>query len=314
MTSRFFLALSLVAPLATAACTDATVEDEFLEDDVVDVDDSKADIAGGTYTFYTISRDLRRCAFPYCGGYWLERVNASTTKCHDGRHADRCYVPTLDTTRLGLGQGALDKIDAAMGTLQDGVVLVRGTFARKTYEQIGTFGEFRATEAWLGQGPNAPVGPLAMVEDTGVRCFTFPCNSMREKKLNSSATAYLAEIGWDASGATEDAIGAGVNALVENAVIIAGERYNVRGPGGRGKARTATQFYVRATDEAEKTCYVGGCSGQICSENEGAISTCEWRPEYACYREATCEVQGDGRCGWTATPELDACLASPPQE
>ncbi len=314
MTSRFILALSLVAPLATAACTDVSVEDEFLEDDVVDVDDSKADIAGGTYTFYSITRDARRCAFPYCGGYWLERVNASSTKCHDGRYADRCYVPTLDTARLGLGEAAVEKINGEISALREGNVLVRGTFGRRTYEQVGTFGEFRPTEAWLGQGPNAPVGPFAMVEDTGVRCFTFPCNSMREKKLNSSASAYLAEIGWDVSGATEEAIGAGVNALVENAVIIAGERYSVRGPGGRGKARTATNFYVRATDEAEKTCYVGGCSGQICSENEGAISTCEWRPEYACYREATCEVQDDGRCGWTATPELDACLASPPQE
>lgn len=313
MTSRIFFALSLVAPLATAACTDATVEDEFLEDDVVDVDDSKSDIAGGTYTFYSISRDLRRCAFPYCGGYWIDRVNASTTKCHDGRFADRCYVPTLDTTALGLGEGALEKVDAGINSLQDGAVLVRGTFRRKSYENIGNLGEFRATEAWLAQGTNAPEGPFAMVEDTGVRCFTFPCNSMREKKLNSSATAYLAEIGWDASGASEEAIGAASTALVDDAVIIAGERYSVRGPGGRGKARTATQFYVRAVDEAPADCFRTGCSGQVCAD-EDVVTTCEWRDEYACYAEATCERQADGACGWTETPELAACLASPAQE
>jgi hypothetical protein len=39
------------------------------------------------------------------------------------------------------------------------------------------------------------------------------------------------------------------------------------------------------------------------------ISTCEWRDEYACYQTATCERQPDGQCGWTSTPELDACLA-----
>jgi hypothetical protein len=314
MNSRIFLALSLVAPLATAACTDTATEDEFLADDVVDVDDSKSDIAGGTYTFFTISRDARRCASPYCGGYWVKRVNASTTKCHDNRYAEQCYVPTLDLERTGLGEAALEKVNGAINGSwnQDGKVLVRGTFARRDWPGVGTFGEFRASEAWLGQGPNVPAGPFAMAEDTGVRCFTFPCNSIREKKLNSSASGYLAEIGWDASGADEEAIGNAGTKLVTDGVIIAGERYTVSGPGGRGKARTATQFYFRATDE--KSCFVGGCSSHVCSDRPDVVTTCEFRPEYACYRDATCELQADGECGWTETPELSACLANPPQE
>jgi hypothetical protein len=313
MTSRIFLALSLVAPLATAACTD-TVEDEFLQDDVVDVDDSKSDISGGTYTFYTVTRDLRRCASPFCGGYWIKRVNASTTKCHDGRYAESCYVATLDSTRLGLEEAALSKVEGAINSaFSHGPVLLRGVFTRKDWgANLGYQGEFRATEAWLGQGPNLPEGPFAMAEDTGVRCFTFPCNSIREKKLNSSATAYLAEIGWDDSGADDELIGTAATKLVDDAVIIAGDRYSVRGPGGRGKARSATQFYFRAVDEVQAECVKTGCSGQICAD-ENVFSTCEFRPEYACYREATCERQDDGTCGWTETAELSACLANPPQ-
>lgn len=57
-------------------------------------------------------------------------------------------------------------------------------------------------------------------------------------------------------------------------------------------------------------CNVGGCSGQLCSSSSGPIySTCELRPEYACYRSAICEVQDNGSCGWTSTPALEACLA-----
>lgn len=312
MTSRILFALSLAAPLAAAACTD-TVEDEFLADDVVDVDDSKSDIAGGTYTFFTVSRDMRRCASPYCGGYWIKRVNASSTKCFDGRYADQCYVPTVDTTRLGLGEAALSKVNGAIDGSANGAVVLRGVFTRKVWQGVGTFGEFRASEAWLGQGANIPEGPFVMAEDTGVRCFTFPCNSIREKKLNSSATAYLAEIGWDASGADEELIGTAATKLVDDAVIFAGERYNVTGPGGRGKARTATNFYFRAIDEVTSACVKTGCSGQVCADHD-VITTCEFRPEYACYREATCEVQADGQCGWTETAALSACLASPPQE
>lgn len=55
-------------------------------------------------------------------------------------------------------------------------------------------------------------------------------------------------------------------------------------------------------------CVRTGCSGQICSDQE-VFTTCEWREEYACYRSATCERQADGTCGWTMTPELQACLA-----
>jgi len=58
-------------------------------------------------------------------------------------------------------------------------------------------------------------------------------------------------------------------------------------------------------------CRPTGCSGIVCSD-EDVITTCEYRPEYACYQSATCARQPDGACGWTQTPELEACLANPP--
>lgn len=64
----------------------------------------------------------------------------------------------------------------------------------------------------------------------------------------------------------------------------------------------------------EKECVKSGCSGTVCSDEEGLMTTCEWRPEYACYQEAECTRQPDGNCGWTETEVLTACLASPPVE
>lgn len=54
-------------------------------------------------------------------------------------------------------------------------------------------------------------------------------------------------------------------------------------------------------------CRPSGCSGQICSDTD-MISTCEFLPEYACYREARCERKATGRCGWAETPELKQCI------
>jgi eight-cysteine-cluster-containing protein len=61
-------------------------------------------------------------------------------------------------------------------------------------------------------------------------------------------------------------------------------------------------------------CVAGGCSGTVCSDQEGVMTTCEWRPEYACYKDAECTRQPDGNCGWTQDDSLTACLASPPGE
>ena len=64
-------------------------------------------------------------------------------------------------------------------------------------------------------------------------------------------------------------------------------------------------------------CAVSGCSGQLCVSMEEAsdtFTTCEYRAEYACYAEASCEPQTDGKCGWTQTTELKQCLANPPAE
>ena len=58
-------------------------------------------------------------------------------------------------------------------------------------------------------------------------------------------------------------------------------------------------------------CIKTGCSGTVCAEQD-VITTCEYKPEYACYKTATCERQADGKCGWTQTAELTACLANPP--
>ena len=64
-----------------------------------------------------------------------------------------------------------------------------------------------------------------------------------------------------------------------------------------------------ANPPAPAACITSGCSGQVCSDHS-VITTCDWRPEYACYHSATCERQADGACGWTSTPALSSCIAS----
>jgi hypothetical protein len=61
------------------------------------------------------------------------------------------------------------------------------------------------------------------------------------------------------------------------------------------------------TTHAAGRCKLSGCGHEICSD-ENVITPCIWRAEFACYKKARCEEQTDGKCGWTMTAELAACL------
>lgn len=82
--------------------------------------------------------------------------------------------------------------------------------------------------------------------------------------------------------------------------------------GGTSVAREGS--CAEETAEAASDCVRTGCGGELCQgpEEEAMASICVARPEHACYREAACERQTDGRCGFTPSAELSACLASPP--
>ena len=60
-------------------------------------------------------------------------------------------------------------------------------------------------------------------------------------------------------------------------------------------------------------CVAWGCSSQNCGDESvvsDLLTTCEYRPVYACYWKARCERQTNGQCGWTQTPELQSCVTA----
>lgn len=321
---RSFLSLAALPLLSIsllAACSSEGEYDELAgetaDDDLANAD-GKGDVAAdGNYTYFAIRGDIRRCASPYCGGEFLSRLNRTTTVCHDGKASASCYTPELDFSESGLKQDAQDKLRLAIseGAIGDGVkAIVRGRFAKfGTTKGVGyEMGRFIVTEAWVAQSGAVTDGVFVRVKDNGVRCIAAPCPSTGEAALNTSRTANIADIDWSDSGLDEETVGALTEKMFQpSGLIIAGDRFTFKIDGRKGSGRTATNVFVRVENAAQSEgCFVGGCSSQICSDQEGIISTCEFRPEYACYQTASCERQADGACGWTETAELNACLAN----
>jgi hypothetical protein len=217
--------------------------------------DGGADNVDGAHTYFAIMADLRKCAFPMCGGWFLHRLNQPLTRCHDGHYAAMCYTPVLDWSKTGLSEGLQGKLlDAArQGALSGDVdAIVRGRFAptnRTTPDR--SLGRFVITEAWGAEGSVPAQGAFVRVEDNGLRCLVAPCPSITETTLNTSRVTDIAEIDWAPSGLSDREVSTQIAAMsTPGGVLIAGDRFTVNGPGGTATARTATAVYVRLSDAA----------------------------------------------------------------
>lgn len=80
-------------------------------------------------------------------------------------------------------------------------------------------------------------------------------------------------------------------------------------PEHEDEIRIPVRFGKKTALAPTKPCIRTGCSGQVCADGD-RVTTCEFRAEHACYRNAECGRQPDGACGWTPTPELLQCIAS----
>ncbi len=263
------------------------------------------DPVASTSSFYTIRRDLRRCASPMCGGYFIKLVNQARTRCANGGSMSECYVASIEWN----GQPEADK---------DGA-LVRGTLTARGNRR-GTYGVLNAREVWLPASGNQASGTFFRVRDRGIRCVAAPCETHHEAKLNTSVSRNVAGVDLASANASESAVSEALKAMTgAEGVLVSGTHEPVTGPAGRSQTLKATQFYLRAkasgSSSAEnqkssgnkKPCFKTGCSRQVCADEE-VVTTCEYRPEYECYKRAKCERQASGECGFTDTPELRTCL------
>lgn len=260
------------------------------------------DSLASTSSFYSFRRDLRRCASPRCGGFFVKQANQKRTRCADGRLQSECYVADIDWG----GQPEPDS----------GRALLRGNVQRK-----GQFGEFRVTEVWQAASANQPAGAFYRVRDRGLRCIAAPCATHHEATLNSTASRNIAGVDLSGAGAPENLVGDATQAMTSpDGILVSGNHSTVSGPAGRMQMLKVTQFYLRSGggaagggneggsgDVSLKPCKKTGCSNQVCSDQD-VMTTCEYKPEYDCLKKATCERQKNGNCGFTQTPELLACL------
>ena len=184
--------------------------------------------------YYSVRPDYRRCISPLCGGYWVSAVNKELTRCADKTLASECYVAEIDWNNIGL--------DGSEGT-----TLVFGSLDRKRYKGFGALGTLLPTDAWRPASLNEPKGDWYGARDNGIRCITFPCYNIDERKLNSDSVMEVSGVDLSSVPANQDDLDAAWNALANDELIVVGVNVIIHdeGPAGEGKTLKASNFYVR---------------------------------------------------------------------
>lgn len=244
---------------ALVACTAATSDDGSSpgESDDIEAETTEEALTSGTSTYYAVRRDFRRCISPLCGGFWVNRVNATSTRCADGTSQPACYVTDLNLAALDLSAAKTAEVTSDPSRL-----VLRGYVNSKTHPNFGKLGTFRATEAWRAPAAGAATGIFYVVDDSNIRCFRAPCPSIRERKLNSSAAAKnITGVDLADAPGTDDEKSDAISFIAAKGLIVAGANI---GPANE-RVLDGSQFFAPVQKSvalpAGSACFAGDTCG-----------------------------------------------------
>ena len=161
--------------------------------------------------------DLRKCAYPMCGGYFVKSVNQTRTRCADGTLQAECHAVQLNARALGWTEEQRNAFNAQFAK---GQALVRGVL-EPAPAGFYTADQLTITEAWSAQVKNKPMGAFYGVKSTGIVCITTPCPSLVASKLNVPSVPVNPSLDLTPSGADDKTLQAAYEALATKTGILA---------------------------------------------------------------------------------------------
>jgi hypothetical protein len=323
MNSRPFTLPSLVCLFAAsvaslAGCAaDASSEPNNGDAEVAASEDAITGAPSNFGYFVVTHRDLRKCASPMCGGFFVKRVNQAKTACADGSQQDECYVSAITYAGIGLSTREEDELRAAVESGQ--AVIKAATYKKKFGGQ--TIGSLKANEGWVGATGSAAEGTFYRAADNGIRCITAPCPSTTAFELNGHDDHNVIDVNLASTtiAASADILDRASQALgtKEGILVAGGVAIPKCVPGSScGPLLIAQEFFVRVI-HTENT----GCGGHRVGNttcNEGQF--CTWTPAAICgaadaggtcqYKPELCPAIFNPVCACDGTTYSNECVAA----
>ncbi|MFO0549614.1 MAG: DUF6748 domain-containing protein [Polyangiaceae bacterium] len=258
-------AAALFTTLFVMGCAPGTsVPDQ--DDESVEESDPRA-LSGDTV--YVVTRqDLRKCAYPMCGGVYVKAVNKTKTTCMDGSKQADCYVAELDVAALGLPE---DQAVSVRGEATAGRVLLSAGFVALPQ---GGIPKLEVHKAFSARTANTASGTYYLVQSSGIQCIKAPCESMEGLKLNTSTVKPLTDINLSALGLTPDAEQQVLARIMQSSVMATGTIKSVKVQGGTVKRLDVSQLFD-LVEPAQTLCLAADdcAAGSYCDTTQ-CLSNC----------------------------------------
>ena len=276
------IAMLGVTGLSVAACAARTDDVDAVETETESAAVSSSAQPDAEY-FIVTHPDMRRCASPMCGGYFVKAVNADLvtgknaglTKCADGSFQKECHVFEIGYVSFGQngrGQAAFD------GKLKSGAAIARGASTTGSTESGVAFDKLVVREAWAARKTTPATGSFATLTLPDVVCQSLSCaRGYRDLVDNASGPTAIQKIEWAAGFTKAD------KAEADAAGHKGGRGLLTAGTVTRsGSVRTLkiSQFYTRV------------------DANVGAVGdTCGTRGATECAADLYCAFPAGSHCG-----------------
>jgi hypothetical protein len=221
--------LSAVALASVFVGCAATATDRG-DEGSVDTDGAAVSVVKTGYV--TLRRDVRRCAFPMCGGFWVSAAEATRLRCADGSSSTECYVAELDLTKLGVTTEQRDQLQFGLGS-----AILYGNTAPRSYSGRAS-GVFLAQKAWLSPSDVKTKGALYFASKNHSKTG----RAYQAVRLNYSARRTFDAIDFGAAPGTDAQWDAATSAAGSDEGVILGGA--ITGPTSH-KLFEADQFFLR---------------------------------------------------------------------
>jgi hypothetical protein len=209
-------------------------------------------------TVYSVRRDMRRCAAPACGGWWVTPVNVDTSglltetlltaaNAPQAKPAPE-YVANLEFSCV---QWTPEQIAAFTSLAANGSALISGRLLdpspASTNAPLNQYRALVVRDAFTAANNNAATGFFYTLKNTGIVCITAPCPSFQAEVLNAHLTQpnliqTLHAVEFNKTFTPEQLKPAHA-AMAATGLVVSGTQRVFKAPGGEGIALEITQIF-----------------------------------------------------------------------
>jgi hypothetical protein len=209
-------------------------------------------------SMYSVRRDIRRCAAPACGGWWVAPVNTAASSLlnesllaiQDAPHTGSApaYVADLE---FSCAHWTPQQINTFSALAERGVALIYGQLSPSRsvdsslndgQEPQNTYRTLVVRDAFTSANSNAPKGIFYTVKSTGIMCTLAPCPTDQADMINTKTSQKIHALDFDKTFTPEQLAQAQLD-LDASGFVASGTQHLFNAEAGEGVRLEINQIF-----------------------------------------------------------------------